>query len=370
MAAALQPAIGVMRTIAVAAAISAVLSLSAASPLARTTRQPSAGDQKGFKEIRAEAIRRAQVWLPTDVASKDLSRGPDEPGAFEPGAIVRCDYVAKKFPGHTPKFACLIGADDEIKVKYGWSNGEVIAEVAAARLLWALGVPTDSLYSAKVICRGCPETMAGVRKADGDLLVDPVAIERKYPGRDLGSGWSWSELDSVSEEDGGASLAQRDALKLLAAFIQHTDSKSEQQRLVCRDDKADGPCERPVMMIADLGKTFGRASFRNSDVPSSMNLRAWSQTPVWKSQSGCVANLPKSFSGTLKDPAIGEAGRAFLARLLMQLSDTQLHDLFTAARVHLRSRSPNDGPSGFPAAQEWVAAFKAKRAEVAQRTCA
>ena len=359
-----------MRAIAFAATMSAVLSLSAASPFARAAKQPSPADPKDSKEIRAEAIRRAQVWLPTNVATKDLSRGPDESGAFEPGAVVRCDYVAKKFPGHTPKFACLIGADDEVKVKYGWSNGEVIAEVAAARLLWALGFPADSMYSAKVICHGCPETMAGVRKADGDLLVDPVAIERKYPGHELGSGWSWKELDSVSEEDGGAPRSQRDALKLLAAFIQHTDSKTDQQRLVCRGDKADGACDRPVMMIADLGKTFGRANFSNSDAPSSMNLRAWSQTPVWKSDTACVANLPKSFSGTLKDPGISEAGRAFLSELLMQLSDAQLQDLFTGARVHLRPRSPDDGRTGFPTAQEWVAAFKAKRTEIAQRRCA
>ena len=31
----------------------------------------------------------------------------------------------------------------------------------------------------------------------------------------------------------GAPRAQRDALKLLAVFLQHTDRKPEQQRIVC-----------------------------------------------------------------------------------------------------------------------------------------
>jgi hypothetical protein len=177
-------------------------------------------------------------------------------------------------------------------------------------------------------------------------------------------------LDQVSEEDGGAPRAQRDALKLVAAFLQHTDSKENQQALVCAGEKSEGPCERPLMIIADLGKTFGRASRSNADTPSSMNLRAWSQTPVWKTDQGCVANLPKSYSGTLRDPVISEAGRAFLAKLIMQLSDKQLEDLFTVARVQLRPRWPDNGRSGFPTIQEWVNAFKAKRAEIVQRTCA
>jgi len=361
-----------MRAVAIALAISAVASIGAASPAARDARQPAPTqkDQKALQTVRAEAIRRAQVWRPTDVASKDIYRGPDLPGAFEPGATVSCDYVERKFTGRTPKFACRIGADDEVKIKYGWTNGEVLAEVAATRLLWALGFPTDRMYPVKVICHGCPESMAGVRKVDGDLLMDPVAIERKHPGWDLGTGWSWKELDEVSEEDGGAPRAQRDALKLLAAFLQHTDSKAEQQALVCAGQKSDGPCEHPLMMIADLGKMFGRASRSNADTPSSMNLRAWSETPVWKMEQGCVANLPRSYSGTLKDPMISEAGRAFLANLMMQLSDKQLEDLFTVARVQLRPRWPDNGRSGYPTVQEWVDAFKAKRAEIAGRTCA
>jgi hypothetical protein len=380
----------VVRGLPFPAVICAVVLLSAADPLARASRQPSFANQKESKDFRADAIRHAQVWFPSDVSSKDIARGPDKPGSFQLGETVPCEYVAKKFPGRTPKFACRIDPDDELKVKYGWANGEVFAEVAATRLLWALGFPTDTMYSVKVICHGCPETMAGIRKPGGDLLVDPAAVERKFPGHDIGTaGWSWSELDSVSEEEGGAPRAHRDALKLLAAFIQHTDSKAEQQRLVCVDrpdgppspaghgghivgsgEKAAGPCAHPLMMIADLGKTFGRASRSNADAPSSMNLRAWSQMPVWKSDGACVANLPKSFSGTLKDPVISEPGRAFLSDLLMQLSDRQLQDLFMVARVHLRARSPDEGRSGFPSTQEWVDAFKAKRAEIAQRSCA
>ena len=67
-------------------------------------------------------------------------------------------------------------------------------------------------------------------------------------------------------------------------------------------------------------------------------------------------------TGTLGNPRIGEAGRKFLADLLVQLSDTQLADLFEVARFTTREpdRSVDD----------WVGAFKHKRDEIVNATCA
>jgi len=101
-----------------------------------------------------------------------------------------------------------------------------------------------------------------------------------------------------------------------------------------------------------------------------MNLAAWSNTPVWQDASSCVGNLPKSFTGTLGEPVISEQGRRFLAGLLQQLSDAQIRDLFEAARVTLRVRDPGNARSGFPTSDEWMAAFKQKRAEIVNRRCA
>jgi hypothetical protein len=91
---------------------------------------------------------------------------------------------------------------------------------------------------------------------------------------------------------------------------------------------------------------------------------------VWRDQPGCVGNIDKSFTGTLERPVIGEAGRRFLATLLQQLSDAQLHDLFDVARVKLRVREPGKALSGFPSIDEWVSVFKQKRAEIAAKRCA
>ena len=100
-----------------------------------------------------------------------------------------------------------------------------------------------------------------------------------------------------------------------------------------------------------------------------MNYEEWTKLPVLKNREGCVGNLSGSHSGTLRYPVIGEAGRQFLSDLLMKLSDQQIHDMFAAARVQLRPKTPDDGRSGFPEIDEWVAAFKHKRAEIADRHC-
>src|SRR4029450_11403660 len=92
---------------------------------------------------RARIIARAQVWRATNIRSMDIMKGPQRAGAFAPRAIVYCDFVDKKLDGNSPKFACRIGADDEVKVKYGGTNGEVYGEVLATRLLWALGFGAD-----------------------------------------------------------------------------------------------------------------------------------------------------------------------------------------------------------------------------------
>ena len=347
-------------------------------------------------DTRASLIARAQVWTPTDVGAMDVRRGPRGDGAFAPGTTIRCDYKEQPLNGRSPKFACATPSGDDLKVKHGEANGEVHGEVAATRLLWALGFGADRMYPVRVVCRGCPDSIGVATARPNERLVDPAVVERKMPGRELTlgdqAGWSWLELDLIDEEAGGAAKEQRDALKLLAVFLQHTDSKPEQQRLVCvgeGDDAKDGaPCERPFMLINDVGLTFGRASLANLNLTSSVNLPGWAQTPVWKEGAACAGNLPRSFTGTLKDPVISEDGRRFLADRLMQLSDVQIRTLFEAARVDVRSvdvrrpgpvdvRRPglafqtrrDEQPDRDPSIDDWVRTFKTKRMDIVDRRC-
>jgi len=330
-------------------------------------------------QARLDAIRRAQVWQPVDVARTDIKAGPQGKAALGPGEAVSCTFVDRKLGGHSPKFACATDEGDELKVRYGADNGEIYAGVAATRLFWALGFGADSMTPVQVTCHGCSsDPWHDGSPAPEPPVFDPATVQRKMPGKTMESpghdGWSWGELDHVDEASGGASRAESDALTLLAALVQHVDSKARQQRLVCLPggavDGRPGECSRPFMMVADLGVTFGRAHWlsRHLNQMASMNLENWSKVPVWKDPQRCVASLQRSFSGTLDDPRISEAGRKFLADLLAQLSDEQVHDLFAVARVERRPRDPGHG-TGTASADDWARVFMRKRQEIVSHTC-
>jgi hypothetical protein len=329
-------------------------------------------------EARREAIRRAGVWSPTDIPSVDLKAGPAADGSFASNQWVTCEYKEKKQSGHSPKFACETSPGHEVKVKYGLRNAEVFGEVLATRLFWALGFPADRMYPVRVRCQGCPEDPGKSLEIAGKVEeFDPAAIERKLPGRPMesktDSGWEWPELEDIGPDAPQGARAQRDALKLLAAFVQHTDNKAANQRLLCPEGEEVGRtgCRRPVLMISDLGLTFGQASIMSRN-KSSVSLEDWRQVPVWKDRARCVADLKGSFTGSFSNPRIREAGRAFLASLLVQLSDAQLRDLFVNARVKRRSRNPSADPDkDAPLARvdEWVTAFKLKRAQIVGQRC-
>jgi hypothetical protein len=327
------------------------------------------------KRARTAFIRRAQVWKATDVPRMNLRLGPGGPGAFAPGQVVDCDYTDVHMGGETPKFHCRLPNGDVVKVRYGTNNGEVEGSVLATRLLWALGFVADRVYPVRIRCRGCtPDPWHDRGHSSATREFDPAVIERKAPGHvlredDKKAGWAWPELDLIDESAGGAPRAHRDALKLLAVLMQHSDTKPQQQRLICLSGTpvVDTDCQQPFMMLHDVGVTFGRANSRNRDSIGSVNFEEWAKTPIWKDPGACVSQLSKSNTGTLGDPRIGEAGRRFLADLLVQLSDQQLRDLFEVARVDRRQPSKNTA-SG-PRVEDWIAAFKQKRTDIVDHRC-
>lgn len=326
----------------------------------------AAPEKKTTSQQRLDAIHHAQIWKETDVAAMNMRTGPRGPLAFAPNESVTCNYLQRPHgSGSTLKFACTRPNGDELKVRYGKDNGEVYGHVAASRLLWALGFYANRMYPVKVTCVGCPpdpfKDPKGTPRAK-QTTFDPATIDVKLDGDTIETkpeeGWAWDELDQISEQAGGASKTQRDALTLLGVLIQHSSNKAINQRIVCVDPPK---CSQTVMMISDLGKTFGRASAFNKDRISSVNFAEWSRLPVWNNEHGCVGNLPHSWSGTMHDPQVGEAGRKFLADLLLKLTDQQLHDMFEVARFTERDPSAT--------IDQWVGAFKHKRDEIVNRHC-
>jgi hypothetical protein len=334
----------------------------------------------------------AYILHQKDIAETNIWKGPQSSIAVLPEAEVTCLYVDEEIEtGATPKFKCrLFDSGQVVRVKY--ERRETFAELAGTRLLWALGFYIDHSYPVQLKCLNCPEknpSDPSDKQKRGERIIYDAIMEENFPGTELAQfpdqGWKWSELDHVLSTQTGASKAEIDALKLLAVFLQHTDSKPSQQRLACHSENLrwQGPeliCTEPALMIQDLGATFGRGH-KVVDSTSAMYYQGWSRTDIWNSEleqkyfeehraRKCIGRLTSAFDDGLSDPIISEEGRSLLAHLLNQLTDAQLQDLFRLARVEQLQEKINErGNEVVVTVQHWVSAFKKKREQINHRRC-
>jgi hypothetical protein len=104
-----------------------------------------------------------------------------------------------------------------------------------------------------------------------------------------------------------------------------------------------------------VGSTFG---------PRKVDLEDWERAVIWKDRVACtitMRDLPVH-GATFSETRVSEEGRGFLSGLLGELTDVQLGDLFAGARFD-RRRGPF-APSS--SVEEWVHAFKVRRAAIAE----
>jgi hypothetical protein len=327
---------------------------------------------------------------------------------------VTCEFVepGAKMGGNTPKFLCKIvkveGAngtvqiltgdmkEEPVKVKFGSDNREVYAEIISSRLLWAMGFYTDAWFPIRVDCTNCPSDPESGSGSPGDRTYAQASVVRKYDGHKMyevgkeDEGWSWKEFEALS----GRPSYEKDGLKLMAAFISHSDNKPPQQRLICNGVKVDSSthpfkttCEESKLVVQDVGATFGGGGIFTSNSTAKVNLQDWSNKKVWakggapagsnKQPQECQAELHKSLTAKdgLDNPTISEEGRRMVAGLMCQLTDKQIADLFKAGRVaempehHNSDGTFKQGQSEDQVIQQWVTVFKQKREDLAGGRC-
>ena len=376
---------------------------------------PQAKQEFSTSQDRQNAIRNASIYTAKSVADADIMAGPAQKKKdfqFHFNDKVTCEFVTpgREMGGNTPKFLCKILKvesldgqvqtadqikDDPLKVKFGDNNREVYAEIISTRLLWALGFYTDAWYTIRVDCTNCPadpETGSGPR---GDHIFKEASIVRKFPGHKMyedgkpDEGWSWKELEQLNQRPS----YEKDGLKLMAAFISHSDNKPPQQRLVCDDVNVEATshpakvtCNNSMMVVQDVGSTFGSGGAFTNNTTAKINLHEWTRKPVWNKVGAagdsnppqCQATLHKSLTAKdgLDNPTISEEGRRFTAGLMCQLSDQQITDMFKLSRVaempefHNNDGSFKQGLSEDSIVQEWVTVFKQKREDIAKGRCA
>ncbi len=357
--------------------------------------------EPGSNESRAELMRRAEVWSPTDVESADIAKGALGFSDLGPADTITCQYDAQRTAkaktssqtNTSSKFFCKDEKHGLFRVKYG--DKEDVAQTAATKLAWALGFGADPKYNTTVKCAGCPDDpwksldpQGGGRGSKSDpshVATFPLAsvefqMEKEAAAKGFtvkaieekeGQGWSFKEIDNM---DGNIPdlKTHRDGLKLLGVFLQHVDNATRQQRLVClrpRDSSPEAPCPKPFMYIEDLGSTFGASSGMHVGQNGKFSLSAWISNCVWSPEApGRIGHLPgiKFHGSTLVNPEISDAGRQFLGSLLGRLSQDQIRQLFETAGVEAFSQTPEGGGAGVAA---WVEGFNLRVKEIQEGRC-
>ena len=381
---------------------------------------------------RATYLATARVWQARDLLSPaEIVEGPPfargTRAELNPPGGIPCTYESggAQMGGRTPKFTCRAADGRSIRVKYfsgdpRSGNREVFAEVVATRLFWVLGFEADRVYPLTVNCQDCPADpmhATGPRAARTFLGVTepPFAGLLILSQADVDQGWKFGEFeDAIDEMPAGPDRDRQrmyfDALRLLAAFVQHGDRKPEQQRLVCVGDvdlgagdvhdlsTGDGntfsvpalferpgasSCRTPVAMIQDLGATYG-SSGKITSRTNKIHLESWAKRRVFKpavDETGkkgpaCRLDVTAAFTagGHAKASApVSEAGRKFLADQLARLSDAHIRAIFEAARLEALGDKVawTDPKTGrvLQGLDAWVEAFKQKREQIAAARC-
>ncbi len=297
-------------------------------------------------------------------------------------AVISCRFIREEPSGTSAKFSCALEDGQIIKVKYG-RNPEIQAEVAGTQLLHTLGFAADDVtIVSKVRCYGCPRfpflTMQLMSLTRTMNLIGPhgyengysdfewAGVERKFAATaietDTQEGWAWFALKASQ-----APRADVDAFRLLAVFLAHWDNKASNQRLVCldrgrgvqehaADEAAQQPCARPLLMIQDLGATFG---------PTKVNLARWRDLPVWADRQTCKVSMHAlPYRGaTFPDVEISEAGRLQLARQLSAIDESAVRAMFANARFPEFYSGTDDTRD----LDRWTAAFRSRVDQIVTR---
>ena len=336
------------------------------------TKTRGSGDGHRLTQLREEALAAARVWMPPAVppSAANLGVTPPSKHRFDEHGDLNCRFSLEPVGGRTLKFHCELADGTVAKIKYGETNQELYAEVAATRLVSALGFGADRMHVVgNVRCAGCPRfpfpALACFARTGMKYLCfpggldyarvisfQPATVEERFDARKIEAfedqGWAWYELDKIDPTRGGSPRSEVDALKLLAVFLAHWDNKAENQRLVCLPgtERPDGGCTRAFALMQDLGSSFG---------PSKLDLHNWRNNPVWVDPRACrvsMEHLP--FTGaTFPEQQISEEGRLFLLQLMEQFSPDQIKALFTTSRVTAFDGVHASGRN----ADEWVRVF-------------
>ncbi len=354
---------------------------------------PVAAQESCFTaEARALAERTAKVWQEPDpgydpVLGYNPANGPRRgaPEVDANGLAKPINCTANRDPtkgaGTTPKFHCSVAGvvDDDgelirYKVKPHFKgqardrrNGEIYGEFLSSRFSKALGFFADDEWVADVTCPDCEKSLTSGFQGASFTPFQPAAGIELSLGKGIDVKCNDKDAAGIADAlsgllQGGASRAEIDAFKLWLAFIDHGDTKTDNQKFSCLDSQknADGTrtCKpgKAVFYVSDMGSTWGYSSSSEKKA----TLKGWSGKDPIKVSGGRCTTTAKSVG----DANISEAGRQLLATGLQRLLDAERSDGLITKVFRASRNDERDQPAGL-----WTVEFVRKARTIIDARC-
>lgn len=282
----------------------------------------------------AQEQPKSVLWQsPHDLTTRNLTYGIGGEGDAPSG---RVHFTKEDRHGNSPKFDVRDEQGRKWKVKLGT---EARSETAATRLLWAVGYYTDEDYYVPTLdVEGLPQLKRGKQFQHGSQ-VSGARLELEPKGEKHEGNWKWRSNPFTGTRE-------LNGLRVMMCLVNNWDLKDENNSI-----KPEPKIGQDVYLVGDLGPTFGRAGRSWTSDMSKDDPRQFQRAKfiTKKTDSYVDFNIaqhpPLLYALNIVKPwrywqfyrlrwvgkHIPKQDVQWIASLLGQLSDQQLHDAFASA---------------------------------------
>lgn len=308
-------------------AVAALLALAlGASPSFISVHAAADKGEKGDKKKKDKKGKGGEEVLPTgtpamwfdpgDVASLDLFWGIGSPDKAPKPPFT---FVKEDVSGTNPKIKVVDANGMKWNMKF---DEEVHAEVAASRLVWAMGYMVEESY---FVPSGKVEGVSGLGRAKKFVGSDGSfrnAMFEKRP-EDItrrATPWDWDRNPFTGTKE-------LSGLAIIAVLLNNWDAKVDNNNVLAMRDESGAVKE--WYLVADWGGTFGKMGGVFSH--SKWDPEAYAQQAFVKGVSGGRLNLNYSGKGGSVMKSVPVEHAQWISARLSQLSDEQIRQAFRAA---------------------------------------
>jgi hypothetical protein len=245
------------------------------------------------------------LWQePSDIATRNLLLGPG--GEVMQPDLSSVTFIEKQKGGHSTKYRVR---DAQGRVWVAKVGKEAQSEVAASRLLWAVGYFTDITYLAPRVEIQGKGTFENVR-----FEARPKQIKRLEE-------WTW-------EQNPFSGTPEFQGLKVMMLLLGNWDIKDSNNRILLVQDEQTGD-NRLRYIVSDLGSTFGKTSGLFTGTRSEPRDYLKAKFVLGVKGDRVEFNYAGKRGNLFHDITVTQAG--WIGDRLARLSERQIRDAFRAA---------------------------------------